>query len=108
MFKRKAFTLVEVMLALSVILFLITAIIFTYNIVNRKEKVSSSIDTLSSIRKNLKILSAVDSDINNYSKMLSYVIIDLKPIYYGLQKNIIKRFLSSMKAIQVKPLAGTE
>ena len=44
--KRIGFSLIEVILSLSVIISIMTAIIFTYKIIDEKQKIRNSIDSI--------------------------------------------------------------
>ena len=68
--KKKAFTLVELMLALSIIVALSSGVFFIYKIVNQKQKVNESIDSIIDIKKNMQVLSAFETSSSNAIKTL--------------------------------------
>lgn len=63
--KKYGFSLVEIILSLSVILSIIVAIGYTYKIVEEKQKVRNTIDSILNVKKDMFILSAINSEMND-------------------------------------------
>lgn len=63
--KKYGFSLIEIILSLSVILSIIVAIGYTYKIVEEKQKVRNTIDSILNVKKDMFILSAINSEMND-------------------------------------------
>lgn len=70
--RNKGLTLVELMLVLSIITVLSAAAFFVYKITSEKQKVSESIDSIISIKKNMHVLSSIETKSENSIKILIY------------------------------------